>query len=211
MTTNENIPEDSREAVVEGLRKTKQIVGPLFPAIVEKGTMNVLDGNTRKRSDPTWPEREVEITDPKQRILIPLFANYRRRVPREETQGQILHLIELLNREGVADEQMTAKICELLPFSERYIRSLMPSKFKKTEKAHKQDEKFRPPVLTEEEEKETTKFKMADGRTMELPSKSLEVMFGTVTCPSCRTALDSVTCPRCMTDIPIDKIKGKSK
>ncbi len=208
MSQNENVPEDSREAVVDGLKKTKRIVGPIFPAIIEKGTMNVLDGNTRKRADPAWPEREVEITDPKQRILIPLFANYRRSVPKEETQGQILHLIELLNREGVPDDQMVARVSALLPFSERYIRSVMPAKFKKMERAHKQDVKYRPPVLTAEEEKETTKFKMNDGSTLEVPSKSLEVLFGTVTCPSCRTALDSVTCPRCMTDIPIDKIKG---
>jgi hypothetical protein len=200
-------PEDARETVVEGLKRTKQILGPIFPAIVEKGTMNILDGNTRKRADPSWPEREIEITDPKQRILIPVFANYRRRVPKEETQGQILHLIELLNREGVPDDQMAEKVCSMLPYTPRYIRSLLPSKFKKIENAHK-PQKPKTPFLTPEEASVTAKVPLPDGSTLEMPLKFATSGSSDFVCPTCRTVIEKVTCTRCMADITVRNIKG---
>jgi len=139
---DENLAEASQEEVIEGLRKSKRRF-KLYPVLTEKGTMTILDGKTRKKADPTWPEQEIEIKDPKDRVLIPLHANYRRQVSKKETQTYLLTLADMLEKEGVQPQEMVSKITELTPFTERYVRKLLPKKYKMAQMARLPRKKLR--------------------------------------------------------------------
>jgi len=122
------------EEFMEGLRKSRDVIGHIYPVIVKKGTYEIIDGKHRKQIDPTWPEKEVEFPDRKSEILFRMHANYRRAVSRKERASEMLLLASILEEEGVPREQMVSKLAEITPFSERYIRNLLPSKYKMTEK-----------------------------------------------------------------------------
>jgi len=42
------------EEFKEGLKKSLNIVGPIYPVIVDKKSMEIVDGRHRKRVDPQW-------------------------------------------------------------------------------------------------------------------------------------------------------------
>jgi len=42
----------SNDEVREGLKKSKGVVGPLYPVLVKKGIIEIIDGEERKRADP---------------------------------------------------------------------------------------------------------------------------------------------------------------
>jgi len=129
--------ESSENEIIEGLRKSKAVIGELYPVLKRKDTGEIIDGSMRKRADPTWIEKEVEIKSEKEAILYRLYANYRRRVSAKETKVQIIALAEALEREGVPREQIAQKLAELTPYSERWIRYLLPAKYKVVEKTKK--------------------------------------------------------------------------
>lgn len=184
--------EVSREEVIAGLKKAKF---KIYPVVVEKGTMQILDGISRKQADPTWFEREVEIKDPKDRILIPMHANYRRHIPRKETEAQILRLAEMLLSEGTSLHDLILKLTEITPFSEQWIRKLLPSKYKQEEKARTVMPEFRiTPAAME----------------TQIPSiaPAEEIIQGPV-CPSCQSEIQTVLCPRCLKEISFKDLKGQ--
>ena len=196
--------EDSKEAVVQGIRKTSKRYGFLYPVLVEKGTTNILDGRTRKTSDPSAPEREVPITDPKDRVAIPIVANYRRKVPRKETLGYVLQLAGMLSSEGVQDSNMVEALGEYLPYSERYIRMLLPQKYKRPKAPDKTETfPFQPtgPKTIEHENPINETGEILKREVPETPKSK-------VVCPSCGTEIETVQCPRCQGEIPIHKLKS---
>jgi rubrerythrin len=172
--------EVSETEVIEGLRKSKAIVGELYPVLKRKDTGEIIDGFTRKRADPTWTEKEVEIRNEKEAILYRLYANYRRRVSSKETKVQIITLAETLEKEGVPRELILTKIAELTPYSERWIRYLLPAKYKAVEKTKK------------------TMPRKAEGHEEVLPhpseetKKPTEEKVKTYQCPVCGTTLKLV-------------------
>lgn len=182
---SERDEELSRESVVMGLRKSSKIVGKIDPVLVEKGTMTILDGETRKMADPSWPEMQVELKTPKDRILIRMHRNYRRQVPRKETQAQIISLINMLELEQVPQDQILSRLSELTPYTEQYLRSLVPSKYKQETKARTQ-KRPRNPL--------TSDVHSSPGD----PQSKKKVPV----CPSCGTELHRVLCPKCLKEIP---------
>lgn len=177
--------ETSQEEVIEGLRKSKQRLRPLYPTLIEKGTMNILDGKGRKQADPTWPEQEVEIKDPKDRVLIPLHANYRRQVPRKETQTYLLTLADMFEQEGIPIQGIASKIAELTPFTEQYVRRLLPAKYKK----------------------ETMIRKIAKPVSQIKPTPAVPSPPQAARCPNCGIEIQTVMCPRCLKEVPLKKLK----
>jgi hypothetical protein len=186
------------EEIKEGIRKSRRIFSPLYPVLIEKGTMNILDGHQRKQVDPTWPEKEVEITNPKERILIPMHANYRRQVSKKETATQLINLADILLEEGVSRDDMVSRLHEITPFSERYIQQLLPNKYKFVEKAHKRyAELVRHPNFVTEHE-------MPSAPTpVEKPSSPPQV----ARCPNCGSEIQTIRCPRCLKEVPLKKLK----
>ena len=129
--------EEERLEFLAGLKKSKDVIGHIYPVVVKKGTLEIVDGKHRKQVDPTWPEKEVEFPDKKTEILFRIHANYRRKISRKERRAEMLLLASILEEEGVPRERMVSKLAEITPFSKPYIRSLLPSKYKVTEKRHK--------------------------------------------------------------------------
>jgi hypothetical protein len=199
--------EFSREAIREGLRKSVKAVGMLQKVKVEKGTMNILDGKTRKSTFPDWTEEEVEITDHKQRILIPMHSNYRRNIPRKETQEQILGLIAMLEEEKVPEEKIPDALFELTPFSIGTLRSYLPARFKKQQMARE------PHPPTEEPKFATGPSQIAVLQHVETrqptsaPTTDYGVVKKEVVCPHCGTALEVVQCPRCLREMSVKQLK----
>jgi len=192
----------SQEEIVEGLRKSKARLRPLYPTLIEKGTMNILDGKGRKQADPAWPEQEVEIKDPKDRVLIPLHANYRRQVSKKETQTYLLTLADMLEQEGVQPKEIVSKITELTPFTERYVRKLLPKKYKMAQMARQPKKiaelvpQIKPTPIAAEG---LSPFTAPVGKPPGPPQAAR--------CPTCGAEIETVLCSRCLKEVPLKKLK----
>jgi len=103
-----------------------------------------------------------------------MHANYRRQVPRKETQVQLLGLADILKEEGVSRENMVSEISKIAPFTEQYIRQLLPAKYKMTEKG--------PPHAKLVSHPKTVKEAEAPAPTERKPKYYL--------CPVCATKLE---------------------
>jgi len=136
--------DQTSEEIIEGLRKSKKILGPIDRVLVKNMTMEIIDGKHRKRADPTWPEENVE--GPQNFpwgediyfVLLRMHRNYRRQVSRKETQAELLMLASMLEDKGVSREKIISKLSReseegLTPYSETYIRNLLPAKYKATQ------------------------------------------------------------------------------
>jgi len=115
--------------IVEQLRKSKEIVGYLLPVVRDQKGV-ILSGRHRKYADANWPEIQVEVKDPLQRELLILHYNVQRKLPKEETKKHLLRIAKILETMGESTGQICAKICKLVPYSDRYVQELLPKKYK---------------------------------------------------------------------------------
>lgn len=124
----------STEEVIEGLRKSKNLLGPITPVLTGKDTMEIIDGRHRKRADPSWPEKQVEVPKdfpfPKDFyfLLLRVHANYRRPVSAKETQTALLRLASKLESHGFETEKIASKLAEITPYSLRTVERRLPAK-----------------------------------------------------------------------------------
>ena len=119
-------------------KKSKSITGPIYPVIIDKNTGEIIDGKHRKTDDPTWPEKIVDPKDLKEKTLLRMHANYRRKVTRKETKVQLLMLASILEEEGVPREHMVTELTKITPYTKQYVRKLLPAKYKVMEKSRKE-------------------------------------------------------------------------
>lgn len=117
----------------ESLKKSLNAVGPLYEAIVSEDG-EVLDGKHRLEVDPNYPKKQVPAQTKLRKILIRMHAHHRRRVPREETQAMLLELAQELEKTGMPKEDISTELAKLLPYTESWIRQLLPLEYKKQEK-----------------------------------------------------------------------------
>lgn len=117
----------------ESLKKSKNTVGILYEALVSEDG-EILDGKHRLDSDPNWPKKNIVAKTRIEKILIRMHAHHRRRVPREETQTMLLELAHELEKTGVAKETISSELAKRTPYSEQYIRLLLPEEYKQPEK-----------------------------------------------------------------------------
>ena len=120
--------------IVEFLRKSKDQMGYLLPVIQDQQG-NIISGLHRKHADPSWPESKIEVKDDLHRILLMIHYNVQRAVPAEETSFRINQLAKILESSGVPPDRVCAEICKLVPYSDRWVRDLLPNKFKMVSKA----------------------------------------------------------------------------
>lgn len=131
---NQLVPEiEIDQETVEKLKKSKEIVGYLGDVIKDQQG-NILSGRHRKLADPKWPEKEVTVTDPLQRELMVLHFNVQRIVPKEETQRRLVKIAQLVESTGVPINQVCGEVCRLVPYTEQYVRELLPEKYKMVSK-----------------------------------------------------------------------------
>jgi len=227
---------EEREEFLKGLGKSKNIVGHIYPVIVNKKTLTIVDGKHRKQIDPAWPEKQIEFPDKKSEILFRMHANYRRKVSRKERQAEMLMLASILEEEGTTREQMVSKLAENTPFSEQYIRSLLPSKYKVTEKKHKSvhkrtelDEKLvsHPKIVaeateivtppepatheTETVEKPQPSVPVEEEKTFEAiaekpKSKPKPAIPNVLQCPRCKVEVKTLYCTKCFSELKVKEI-----
>lgn len=117
----------------ESLQKSVTVVGELYP-VIENQNGKVLEGNHRIESNDKWHRKTVTTKNRAEEILVRMHAHHRRRVPREETQALLLELATELEKEGTPKETVTTELYKLAPYSEGYIRELIPEKFKQPKK-----------------------------------------------------------------------------
>jgi len=115
--------------VVESIRKSKEIVGYLRPCIRDQNG-NLRAGKHRKLADPNWPEEVKHIKDELDGLLINLHDNVQRTIPQEETKEIHLQIAQLLETKGVPIGKICAEVCKLSPYTDRYVRELLPQKYK---------------------------------------------------------------------------------
>jgi len=123
----------SEEISNESLQKSIKTVGELYP-VLENQDGKILDGNHRVQSNPAHHRKTVQTKNRAEEILVRLHAHPRRQVPQEETKALLLELAQELEKSGTPKENVTAELCKVAPFSERYVRLLMPQEMKRPEK-----------------------------------------------------------------------------
>jgi len=215
---------EEREEFLEGLEKSKNVVGYIYPVIVNKETLRIVDGKHRKQVDPSWPEKQIEFPDKKSEILFRMHANYRRKVSKKERQTEMLMLASYLEEEGVPREQIASKLAEMTPFSLNYVEKLLPKKYKQTRKAPKTKTDVvlvrHPKTVTEttkivtpsEEELETEIPEMPEmaeekpaptAPPVSIAEKPKRTVTDAIECPRCHIKIKTVHCPRCFTEIKV--------
>ena len=210
--------EEERLEFLAGLKKSKDIIGHIYPVVVKKGTLEIVDGKHRKQVDPAWPEKEVEFSSKKEEILFRMHANYRRKISRKERAAEMLLLASILEEEGVPREQMVSKLAEITPFSERYIRSLLPIKYKVSEFAHKRTKVYEEPVprmkteakateiVTPERAKPTVEVPVEE--VPETPIEAVEAPAAPTPPPTLAAPIEEVGRPAA---VPVSKPSGKTR
>lgn len=94
---------------------------------------NVLSGRHRKKADPKWAEETVPVKDDLDRELKIIHYNVQRKPSMEETQRRLLRVAEILESRGVPTAEVLPQIVKLVPYTDRWIRQLLPDKYKHTE------------------------------------------------------------------------------
>jgi len=121
--------EEYDEEIVEWLRRSREQIGELEPVyITPEG--EVLDGRHRLKAYPGWKTKVLEV-EGSQKIIQRIHRNIHRRMGKRELKEAIIQLATALERQGVPRESLIDEIRKVLPFSEDYIRSLLPARFKR--------------------------------------------------------------------------------
>jgi len=120
----------------DALKMSKEVVGYIYPVVIDKKTLEIVDGKHRKTADPGWPEIQIEFESKKDRLLYRIHANLiRRTISRKERVAQLRELALYLEEEGVPTEQIAQEIVKLVPeLSPGYIMNLLPAKYKSKKK-----------------------------------------------------------------------------
>ena len=114
---------------LDELKRSREQVGCLYPVLVDQYG-KIIDGRHRKAVFPDWPESRTEVQSPIQRLQMIIHRNLRRTVPPSETKENIIKLAVELQKGGAFPGEIAKKIHALVPYSEAYIRMLLPVEFK---------------------------------------------------------------------------------
>jgi hypothetical protein len=112
---------------------SRRSVRELYPVLLDAHG-NVIDGFHRLRVDPGWRTETLgHVRTPTQLVLARIIANtHRRSVSREEREEQVNEFARCLSEdEGVPGEEILSTIADLTTFSERYVRGLLSSEYKR--------------------------------------------------------------------------------
>jgi hypothetical protein len=123
------VSEEYDEEIVELLKRSRELIGELEPVyITPEG--EVIDGKHRLKAYPGWKTQIVQATDV-DKIVQRLHRNIHRKPTKQELKQIVIQLALTFEKAGVPKTELIDKIKQHLPFSEDYIRSLLPAKFKR--------------------------------------------------------------------------------
>lgn len=123
----------SEDLTKDSLQKSVKIVGELYPVLTNQDG-KILDGSHRIESNPKHYRKIVQTKNRTEEILIRVHAHHRRQVPQEETKAMLIELAKELEKDGIPKENVTAEVIKLVPYSENYVRRLLPETYKQPEK-----------------------------------------------------------------------------
>ena len=123
------------EEVQKIIKSSKNIVGYIYPVLVNAKTGDVIDGYHRLRADPAWPTQKVEVKDEKHEILLRIHAHHRRQVSQKEIDYWLIQLANELEKEGVQRGEIVGEIARLTGYSEDRVRKALPARYKEQQKS----------------------------------------------------------------------------
>lgn len=141
---------------MKNLKKSLNTVGQIY-AIIEDETGEIVSGRHRAMAGALG-RRTVNLQEIAQslgvnreaaKIIVRMHSNVQRKVSEEETKLELLALAEALGNQGIPKEKIPEELIKWAPYSERYIRELLPDEYKHKEKKHKSIEDLQ--RLTEED------------------------------------------------------------
>ena len=135
--------------IVAGLSKSFKVLRPVYP-IVKAEDGEILDGYHRREAAPITYEKYCVtlkgVKSKKDKLLYRMHLNYRRKVTKAERRKQLTRLAEILEKEGISRRDMVTELAKITPFRERWIRELLPEKFKMVERAPKPEAAVMPHI-----------------------------------------------------------------
>ena len=147
---------ENREETKQGIEKSLKIIGQLYPVLIKKGTLEILDGRTRSQIYPAWEKKEIDVPKdwPYSKDLyyaaVQLYANYRRRVSLKERKSHLFLMASFLEDCGVPREKIASILADgITPFSQSYIGKLLPKKYKEVKFVPETPSPGRPPKESE--------------------------------------------------------------
>lgn len=102
----------------EDLKKSEQIVGQIYPVLVDKNG-KIVDGFHRKSVNPNWKEEKLETDDPMQLLKIRVISNFRRDVPAVEKTQWVKDCRKLLQEKDMEGTQK--QVSEALGLSVQWV------------------------------------------------------------------------------------------
>ncbi|MEM1590295.1 MAG: hypothetical protein QW175_07745, partial [Candidatus Bathyarchaeia archaeon] len=120
--------EEYDEEVVEWLKRSREQIGELEDVLISADG-EVIDGKHRLKAYPGWKTKVVQV-DNINKIVQRVHRNIHRRPSKAETKEAVVQLALALERQGTPKELLIDELKKYLPFSEDYIRNLLPSRFK---------------------------------------------------------------------------------
>jgi intein/homing endonuclease len=120
------------EEIIEWLRRSREQVGELEP-VYQTPDGDIIDGKHRLMAFPGWKTQVVQVEDLR-KVVERIHRNVHRKMGKDEIKQAILQLAVIYDKSGVPVELIVDKIKEVLPFSESYIRKLLPAKYKRERK-----------------------------------------------------------------------------
>jgi len=127
--------------LVEQLRKSRIIIGEQAAVVVDFDG-EVLSGMHRKEAgweksesiDTKLIAQKLGVTIPIAKEIVRVHFNLQRKPSKEETQRSLLTIAKELELKGVPKENITTEVAKLVPYSDRWVRELLPTTYKQPEK-----------------------------------------------------------------------------
>jgi very-short-patch-repair endonuclease len=143
MSQSEVYDHEALELLERSIRQLGQIY-----SVIEDSDGEVLAGRHRLQAGATKKTvidtqkiaERLGISRRMAKLMIILHSNVQRRVSREETREIILEMAKELEKQGIPKEKIASELYKkYVPYSERYIRELLPDEYKQVEKRNISD------------------------------------------------------------------------
>ena len=129
---------------VENLKRSLSVVGQIYAVIVDEDG-DIISGKHRALAGAPYKKiinigeaaRRLGVSKKAAKIIYRMHSNVQRKVSAEETKSELLALANELEAQGVPKDKIAAELVKWAPYSERYIRELLPEEYKQAEKRSK--------------------------------------------------------------------------
>lgn len=195
--------EERKKEHIEWLRRSKEQIGAKNRVLMTRDGI-VIDGKHRLEADSTWPVETVDKSR-KEALIERIHRNIHRKVPMRERKAQIMELALYLEDEGIKKEDMIQALRKEIPFSEDYIRRLLPAKYKR---AYTKPKKLKLEIGTQSQIETHPKIVTGPGvtRKLDLMSQPPSIVGFEPTVPE-----PSEEKPDIETDIAVGKVSDRVK